>query len=376
MNTFQDFIDNELPNQNIRSFPKTVPGRVLHIDGDFWLYRVSAGVEPEFAVQYEEDAKTYIHDSFAEIFYKLEKMAGAADYTVHITSKDSSKSNRFNQSVQRLYQGNREQSNLMCLDMARTVLQDSFKVELHADQEADDGLCQAVYQAHNKNLVVIESSDKDLRMVPGLLLDFRTGVLDCPSSSFGDIWIDDSKISKSIKGRGTKFFWSQVLTGDYSDNILGLPRVPGLFRVAYRPNKKFVRSLEEWVAMGTKAQMNAKELKKYKNLEDYISEERKKDCACGPVITELMLRHCKNDRDCFFLILSLFRALESSGYEFRHWRIGSRVTPEKAMFGDMLCLWLRRYKNSEDLFAWLHGVVDNEKIMNGLLDAQNKTVGD
>lgn len=89
--------------------------------------------------------------------------------------------------------------------------------------EADDLL--AVRQCEDVENTIIISSDKDLLQVPGWHYSFEYG--NVPSfgpllvDGFGKIWLDDKN---KLRGYGEKFFYAQLIMGDPTDSIIGIPK--------------------------------------------------------------------------------------------------------------------------------------------------------
>lgn len=104
-------------------------------------------------------------------------------------------------------------------------------------QEADDSLTQ--YQTNRRaefgnEASVIQSGDKDLRMVAGLHRNAKTGsIIDVTGFGWTDYKDVGNKEPKLI-GYGTSWFWHQLLMGDTADNIAGLPDAPKEFRAIYK----------------------------------------------------------------------------------------------------------------------------------------------
>lgn len=101
-----------------------------------------------------------------------------------------------------------------------TVYMDAFYKTVWANGlEADDLL-----GVHQTEETVICSRDKDLRMIPGWHYGWECGRQ--PEFEMQEIdeigFIELSKDRKKISGGGIKFFFSQMLTGDTTDNIPGL----------------------------------------------------------------------------------------------------------------------------------------------------------
>lgn len=98
---------------------------------------------------------------------------------------------------------------------ARELLLNEFRAEEMFGYEADDAL--GIYQTDDTIAVHI---DKDINMIPGKHLNWTTmEFYDCPSD-FGTVVLNNK--GKAV-GRGRKWFYHQLLTGDATDNIPGIP---------------------------------------------------------------------------------------------------------------------------------------------------------
>ncbi len=316
--------DDLAPQITPVSYPTPVPGRVAHIDADFLSYQVSAETRDELdGIKPRKSLEDMQHNARSAAEH-LMRCAGATEYRCHITPSGSNKGGRREQAVQREYQATRNNRDRPeFLDAIRHFIATDLNGVVHLDQEADDGMAQANYEAQgpngewgNANLSVIVSKDKDLRMVPGLHYDFDTEAVFCVGDRFGSVYIDDSKSSKTLKGWGTKFFWAQCLMGDTADNIRGIPFV--------------TTGMTGGKPLGRK--------------------------ACGPIMAYELLKDVHNDKEAFRLVKSLWVALEETGYEYQHWATGERVTATQALLGDMRLLWMRRNKNPDDVLHWLKEV--------------------
>lgn len=99
---------------------------------------------------------------------------------------------------------------------AREYLINVWKAVEIEGYEADDAL--SMYQTDNTIAVHI---DKDINMVPGKHLNWvKDEFYDVPEG-LGTVELLDNK----VVGRGLKFFYHQLLTGDATDNILGVPGI-------------------------------------------------------------------------------------------------------------------------------------------------------
>lgn len=308
-----------IPSHNVEevTYPRTVPGRVAHIDADFLAYQVSAETRDELDGIKPRKSLEDMRNNARRAAEHLQRLVGADTYVCHVTASASTKGGRPDQAVQHEYQAGRKgRDKPEFLDAIRAFIGTELNGAVHLDQEADDGMAQANYAIYRDTAPwgdmmksVIVSKDKDLRMVPGLHWDFDEEVVFCVNDSFGKIWVDDKGSSKTVKGWGTKFFWAQCLMGDSADSIKGLPKatiVPGRFKL------------------------------------------------CGPVMAAHLLDGVENDKDAFHLVKHQWTELDKHGeHEFTHWRTGERVTATQALLGDMLLLWMRRNKNPRDVLDWV-----------------------
>lgn len=126
-------------------------------------------------------------------------------------------------------------------------------VEIHG-YEADDAL--AMYQTTK---TIAAHIDKDINMVPGHHLNWVTGEKYFCPYDLGTLELNDKR---KVVGRGLKFFYHQLLTGDSTDNI---PGVPGM----------------------------------------------------GPVTAHKVLANCSTERECRSIINTVYRAKFGVKYEAR-----------------------------------------------------------
>jgi len=82
--------------------------------------------------------------------------------------------------------------------------------------EADDAL--GIYQNDN---TIASHIDKDINMIPGHHYNHVTGEYYHVPTGLGSLTYDNGKLI----GRGTIFFYAQLITGDATDNIPGIPKM-------------------------------------------------------------------------------------------------------------------------------------------------------
>jgi hypothetical protein len=333
------------------AYPKAVPGRVAHIDADFMAYQVSAESDDELKGRKPRRSIEDMQHNARNGVEHLMQMAGATSYMCHVTPSGSNKGNRPAQAIQQEYQASRQDRDRPeHLDLIRAFIGAELNGVVHLDQEADDGMAQANYNAVDRNLSVIVSKDKDLRMAPGLHYDFDTETVIDVTDSFGYIWVDDTKSSKTLKGWGTKFFWAQCLMGDPADYIKGLPALAGSVHCAAAPTGAYTKAYDDWI----KAADGPKAGKAQQKLDAILAKTK----PCGPVITAAILEHVKTDAEAWKIVKGAWCALAAEhGWQFQHWNTTVPVTPTQALLGDMQLLWMRRNKNPMDVVVWLKEVL-------------------
>lgn len=299
-------------NHEREQFPDVVPGRVAHIDGDFICYHATC--------HEDEDWETQVHTAAAEV-ERLRLMAGAERACLHLTSKFSDKGKRAEFALQRPYQGNRkDKPKPQNLERMRLYLAEGrdYEAMYWTDQEADDGMCQAAWQAvqaGKPQLAVIVSPDKDLRQCIGWHMDWHTGELH-EVSGYGFLHLDRTGKSPKLVGYGPAFFWAQVLMGDSADNIQGLPKVTA------------------------------------ECLNVLLGADTDKDRACGPVLTYELLQDCASHAEAAERVGTLYSAYgEKIG--FTNYKDGSTVDWKVVLSSECILLWMRRTKDILDFMKWM-----------------------
>lgn len=103
----------------------------------------------------------------------------------------------------------------------RAYLQGKYDAQVIDYMEADDALALAQTEE-----TIICSRDKDLKQVPGWHYSWELGnspaIGPLYATDPGEITLNDKR--NKIVGSGLKFFYSQCLTGDKVDNIVGIPK--------------------------------------------------------------------------------------------------------------------------------------------------------
>ncbi|MGX9389631.1 hypothetical protein ACWX0O_01780 [Nitrobacteraceae bacterium UC4449_H16] len=318
--------------------PPQVAGRTVHIDADFLAYQTTAEKEDGSSDKTYEDMQ---HNAEVAVD-TLRGLAAAQHVHLHLTPSTSNKGGRYDHALLKEYQGNRvDKPKPRYLGIMREWLAKRYPGTLHQFCEADDGMSSSQYAAIDRgetNLSIIASKDKDLRMVPGLHLDWDTGEINTTGDDeFGHVELVERKsasgsVTKLLKGFGHKFFWAQMLIGDTADNISGLPAIPGHVMNFIKPTAAVTKAIE---IVQDETATPAKRAK----AEAVIAE--RKDGACGPATAILILDMIENAGVAFATVKGLYKRYgESKG--FIHYKTGDPVPWGKAFASEGQLLWMRK----------------------------------
>jgi len=224
---------NDLDTQ-VQQAVEVVAGRIIHVDGDILAYNCAGNDETPASV-----AKSNLLQRVAN----LKTLSGSDQIVVHLTSPLSNKGKRFEIAVTQPYQEQRTHSarpkNWAFL---REVL-DGYANAGHPeyctwlDREADDGMSAKGWEASRmgtSNLCVIASHDKDLRQVPGLYLDWVSGVLKERKHTYDE---PVEGVDNKDLFHGVWFLLYQMIAGDAVDKIPGIVKVSGHWLKDHAPWK-------------------------------------------------------------------------------------------------------------------------------------------
>lgn len=338
-------LDELLPDVSELHIPPPVAGRTVHIDADFLAYQTTAsgaGKEVSF-----DDMK---HNASVAI-QTLKDMAGAEHVHLHTTPSGSTKGGRYDIAILKEYQSSRkDKEKPQFLNLMRKHLTEHYPGTAHQFAEADDGMASAQYASLAQgtgHLSIIASKDKDLRMVPGLHLDWDTGEIINVIDPYGYTEIvqrvsaGGTKTSKLV-GYGWAYFWAQMLTGDQADTISGLPCVHRDVMLKLKPTAAQTKALKL-------LEGDAASPEKVRIARDYLASCPHK--PCGPVLANELLGRVSSNKAAFGLVKGLFKLLDG---EFRHWQTGVNVPWQDAMLSEMKLLWMRRDPlDHNDVVKWL-----------------------
>lgn len=186
-----------------------VPGRRVHIDGDMLAYQCGGNDDTDVATSRR------ILKSKIDLF---KDASGAEGVLLHLTASGSTKGDRAAIAYTKPYQGHRKGHRPKNWQYLRDYMAEGLAgpVKQWFDREADDGFG---FISANCPLDVIATRDKDMRMLPGLHLNWDTyELVHVPSGQ----WC----VEAGDKVYGLKWWAIQMLWGDAADNIPGLPKHP------------------------------------------------------------------------------------------------------------------------------------------------------
>ena len=173
-------------------------GKIL-VDGDIIAYRAAFSTQdysPDDAIKKTEELVSYIINECIDLPFP-----SSSDFQVYLTGSGNF---RYDIAKSHDYKGNRKHTEKpQYLGLTRSYLTESYGAITSSGEEADDLISKAA-AALNYNCVVA-SIDKDMLQIP------------CWHYNFGK-----GEWSKVGPFQGTKFFYTQILTGDRADNIVGI----------------------------------------------------------------------------------------------------------------------------------------------------------
>ena len=203
----------------------------IHFDGDLLIYRagfaaekmqyyvgetmyerkadIPKDVDPE-SIERErvlEPVENALYNAKSMISNTCEALA-SDDITIYLSGPTNF---RLGIATIRPYKGNRDETHKPQHGPAiKKYLQKKYDVVVSKDEEADDIVSYSHYKMwlEDEHSTVIASTDKDLDMIPGLHYNFIKGE---------SYYVTPEE--------GTRWFYTQLLMGDSTDNIPGIPKV-------------------------------------------------------------------------------------------------------------------------------------------------------
>lgn len=202
----------ESPQFGPGTFPAVEPGLVLHLDGDYMAYYCAGNDDCE-----PGKARRNAMDRIEQ----TRRLTGSESVIVHLSAAACTKANRYLIATVKAYQGQRTGRKPKNWAYLRNVLEHyegpNFKPKSWMTREADDGMAYCA----NQSRVSISTRDKDMRMLPGLHINWMTYELTEVAKDAYDV------IGSDGLQYGRKWFYLQLLHGDTADNIPGLPKLFG-----------------------------------------------------------------------------------------------------------------------------------------------------
>lgn len=175
---------------------KSDRGKVL-IDGDIIAYRAAYSANNGTA----SDALQKVHDVMRWVVGNTCYSSEVEDYHVYMTGTGNF---RYDIAQFRPYKGNRsERDRPTYLHFVRQYMMDTYEATMSQGEEADDLI--AIEATRLGPSTVVASIDKDMLQIPCFHYNFKR-----------DEWHSVSEFE------GLQFFYSQILSGDTADNIIGL----------------------------------------------------------------------------------------------------------------------------------------------------------
>jgi 5'-3' exonuclease len=167
------------------------------VDADIVAYRCASSCSPTKEKTFQEPEHLAIQRA-DELLHRIGSTINADELRLILSGSEN-----FRKAFHPSYKANRVQPKPEHLDAVRNFLVEEWQATVCAGYEADDGL--GITAAKD---TVICSIDKDLRQIPGWHYDFVKNELfevDLETAIFN--------------------FYSQMLIGDRSDNVIGVPGI-------------------------------------------------------------------------------------------------------------------------------------------------------
>ena len=198
------------------------------IDADILRYEIGFGAETGWQTEGEIPPWPYVEEM---LHYRIDKICAVAGATeepiLYITE---GRTFRFDIAKKKPYKGTRKENKPWHFNNLTAYMIHQLDAVVVTGIEADDQITidhvkPKFMGSEQPYETIICTRDKDLRQVPGPFYSWELG----RQPSFGPEVITKrgylklSEDRKNLSGTGLAFFYAQVLVGDKSDNIPGLP---------------------------------------------------------------------------------------------------------------------------------------------------------
>lgn len=166
----------------------------LLIDADAIGFRAAASCEPTKIKPERESLDEAIYRA-TNLIHRICNTLAPEEYRLFLGGSEN-----FRKTLYPDYKANRTQPKPVYLDSVRNLLIEEWEATVCAGYEADDGLGIAA----NEDTIIV-GIDKDLKQIPGRHYNF----------------VKDTSVEVSPEDAAI-FFYTQMLTGDSSDNVRGI----------------------------------------------------------------------------------------------------------------------------------------------------------
>ena len=315
--------------------PDEVKGRILHHDSDFLAYQCG--------YKWDTESLDVSIDHLRKAIQTARIMAGAEFIYLYLTM--GTKSGREGYATVKEYQANRSDRDPGLMKRVRelreymaTCNDPGVTPQVQMTQEADDALCQAMQSAKTEpELHIMWSMDKDLWMVGGKHVNAKTYAIEEFPFGYGRCEMDESGTRKKLTGKGTSFFWHQMLMGDQADNIPGLPEFGADIVGRYFPSKA-IQAKRQQIKSCTSSSQMTKLKKSLKKLRDDVKPKK-----CGAVGAYEYLADCRTDKDAFYRVHDAYISHYGHSGLVKHWNgTVQQVSAADMMVDQARLLWMQR----------------------------------
>ena len=194
------------------------------VDGDILVYELGFAAETGWRSLHPDSTDPppwdYVQELLDNRISEICVKAGAtAAPEIYLTGK-----NNFRDAIakKKPYKGNRDNlKKPWHYKNIQVYLKGIYGATTVEGMEADDAIC--IRQSASMGTTIICTRDKDLRQCPGWHFGWELGKQPQFGPKLVDVIGEIKLVKDEIKGWGLKFFYAQVITGDTTDNIPGLP---------------------------------------------------------------------------------------------------------------------------------------------------------
>lgn len=193
--------------------------RTALIDADMLVYHVAFASQTVTDGEVEPHSFDSCENMLLGLINKCVEATGSDTYILYLTGKGN-----FRHDVSDVYKSKRLKKPFHYKNL-RAYMVGMLGAVVCDGEEADDVICRAQEQAILSGLpdvdTVICTADKDMLQEEGLHYYWGNSLSpERPMRRVG--WFGNVSNNKGLKGEGIKFFFGQMVTGDTTDDIVGL----------------------------------------------------------------------------------------------------------------------------------------------------------